>query len=490
MQRRKFCQATLLAGGALALSPWLRAAGAEVHATRIDGKELNIPASSIDDLAAGLRGPLLLPGNAAYDEARQVLNPIVDKHPALIVQPSGVADVMRAVQFAQDQRLATAIKCGGHSASGKGTVNGGLQIDLSRFRHVRVDPAQRVAYVSGGSLLGAIDHEALAHGLVTTAGTVSHTGVGGLATGGGFGRLGRKFGLTLDNIKAVEVVSADGKVRRASADEYQDLYWGVRGGGSNFGVVTGFEFQLHPMKREVLMGNFIYPYSRLKDALSFYAEFAPNAPDELQVDLVFGFPPGNDQGFIFFQNVYCGKESEGRKLLEQYAKLGKPIRETLAMTDYEVIQRSSDWDAPRSTASYLKGGFISELQPALIDAIVDGMEPGAGRSTQMIFQQSGGAIGRVPTSATAFPHRYAEFNMMTTIGWKPDQPGDAHKQWIKSYWRKLEPHTRGFYSVEASDDNASEWDRNYQGNFARMVRVKRRYDPDNIFRLNANVSPA
>ena len=490
MHRRKFCQATLLAGGALALSPWLRAAGAEVHATTIDGKELNIAAGAVDDLAAGLRGPLLLPGNAAYDEARQVLNPTIDKHPALIVQPSGVADVMRAVQFAQDQRLSTAIKCGGHSASGKGTVNGGLQIDLSRFRHVRVDPGERIAYVSGGSLLGAMDHEALAHGLVTTAGTVSHTGVGGLATGGGFGRLGRKFGLTLDNIRAVEVVSADGRVRRASAEEYPELYWGVRGGGSNFGVVTGFEFQLYPMKREVLLGNFIYPYARLKDALEFYAEFAPNAPDELQTDLIYGFPPGNDQGFVFFQNVYCGKESEGRKVLKQYAKLGKPIKETLAMTDYEVLQRSSDWDAPRSTAAYLKGGFISELPQALIDAIVDGMEPGAGRSTQMIFQQAGGAIARVPTDATAFPHRYAEFNMMATIGWKPDQPGDEHKQWIKSYWRQLQPHTRGFYTVEADDDNASEWDRNYQGNFARMVEVKRRYDPDNIFRLNANVSPS
>ncbi|MDJ0879623.1 MAG: FAD-binding oxidoreductase [Halieaceae bacterium] len=490
MHRRKFCQATLLAGGALALSPWLRAAGAEVHATTIDGKELNIAAGAVDDLAAGLRGPLLLPGNAAYDEARQVLNPTIDKHPALIVQPSGVADVMRAVQFAQDHRLSTAIKCGGHSASGKGTVNGGLQIDLSRFRHVRVDPGERIAYVSGGSLLGAMDHEALAHGLVTTAGTVSHTGVGGLATGGGFGRLGRKFGLTLDNIRAVEVVSADGRVRRASAEEYPELYWGVRGGGSNFGVVTGFEFQLYPMKREVLLGNFIYPYARLKDALEFYAEFAPNAPDELQTDLIYGFPPGNDQGFVFFQNVYCGKESEGRKVLKQYAKLGKPIKETLAMTDYEVLQRSSDWDAPRSTAAYLKGGFISELPQALIDAIVDGMEPGAGRSTQMIFQQAGGAIARVPTDATAFPHRYAEFNMMATIGWKPDQPGDEHKQWIKSYWRQLQPHTRGFYTVEADDDNASEWDRNYQGNFARMVEVKRRYDPDNIFRLNANVSPS
>ena len=487
MRRRQFCQSILLAGGALAVSPLLRAGASEVNALSIDGKQLSIPATALEELGAGLRGPLLLPGSAAYEEARLVLNPTIDKHPALVVQPSGVADVSQAVQFAQHYRLPVAIKCGGHSASGKGTVDGGLQIDLSRFRHVRVDAEERIAYVSGGSLLGAMDHEALAQGLVTTAGTVSHTGVGGLATGGGFGRLGRKYGLTLDNIVAVDVVSADGQLRHATAEENADLFWAVRGGGSNFGVVTGFEFQLHPMKREVLLGNIMFPYARLKDALEFYAEHAPGAPDEMQIDLIYGFPPGSEQGFVLFHCVYCGKESAGRQWLGKFAALGKPMRETIAMTDYEVLQRSSDWDAPRSTANYLKGGFVSNVTPGLIDDIVDGMEPGAGRSTQMIWQQSGGAIGRVPADATAFPHRYAEYNMMATIGWKPDQPGDAHKAWIKSFWRSMAPHTHGFYTVEASDDNEGEWNRNYQGNYARLKGIKRRYDPDNLFRLNANI---
>ena len=489
MNRRKFCRSTLLAGGALALAPLLRATESEVNALSIDGKELSIPPGTLEDLAAGLRGPLLLPGSAAYEEARLVLNPTIDKHPALIVQPSGVADISLAVHFAQHHRLPTAIKCGGHSASGKGTVNGGLMVDLSRFRHVRVDPEARVAYVSGGSLLGAMDHESLAQGLVTTAGTVSHTGVGGLATGGGFGRLARKFGLTLDNIKAVDVVSADGRLRHANSEEHADLYWGVRGGGSNFGVVTGFEFQLHPMERHVLLGNFIYPYSKLRSVLEFYAEFSAAAPDELQADLVYGFPPGNTDGFVFLQCVYCGDEAAGRKLLSAVSSLGKPLRETVAMADYEVVQRSSDWDAPRSTASYLKGGFLSELFSALIDDIVDGLTPAPGRSTQMIFQQAGGAIGRVAPDATAFPHRYANYNMMATVGWKPDQSGDTHVDYIRRFWKSLQPYTHGFYTVEASDDNQGLWNKNYQGNFARLVEIKRRYDPDNIFRLNANISP-
>jgi FAD/FMN-containing dehydrogenase len=286
------------------------------------------------------------------------------------------------------------------------------------------------------------------------------------------------------------VVGADGVLRHANSEQNQDLYWAVRGGGSNFGVVTGFEFQLHPMDRYVLLGSFLYPYSQLEDALDFYAEFSANAPDELNVDLVYGFPPGSDQGFVSFQCVYCGEEAQGRKLLGAFASLGKPLRETVEMTDYEVIQRSNDSDAPRATATYLKGGFLSEMNPGLIGDIVDGMEPAPGRSTMMIFQQAGGAIGRVPADATAFPHRYANSNMMVTVGWKPGTPRDPHVAYIKQFWKTLAPYTHGFYTVEADDDNKSQWNQNYQGNYPRLAEIKRRYDPENLFRLNANVLPA
>ena len=488
MKRRQFCRSALLAGGALALTPFFRTVKAEVNAIRLDGKELSIPHSLVKDLAASLHGSLLLPGNAAYEESRQVLNPTIDKYPALIIQPTQVSDVCRAVEFAQANRLVTAIKCGGHSTAGKSTVDGGLQIDLSRFRHVSVDPQQQIAYVSGGSLQRAMDHATLAHGLVTTAGTVSHTGIGGLATGGGLGRVGRKYGLTLDNIRAMDIVSADGVLRHASAEEYSDLYWAARGGGSNFGVVTGFEFNLHPFNRYVLLGNFIYPIDRLKDALSFYAEFCTQAPDEMSTDLIYGYRSGDKDGFIFFQCVYCGKEQEGRKLLEKFSVLGKPTRQTIEMSDYEIIQQSGDNNAPRVTGTYLRGGFLAEMPSSLIKLMVDGMEPDDRRSTIVLIQQAGGAISRVPVNATAFPHRYAQWNMMNIVGWNPDQDATPHKSWLKRYSNTITPFTNGFYSVEAGDNNETLWNHNYQGNYARLKTIKRRYDPDNIFRLNANIT--
>ena len=281
-------------------------------------------------------------------------------------------------------------------------------IDLSRFRHVSVDARRKLAQVSGGSLLGEMDHEAMSRGLVTVAGTVSHTGVGGLTTGGGFGRLARRFGLALDNVNAVEVVTADGQARRASAHENEDLYWGVRGGGGNFGVVTSFEFNLHAMNRQVLAGNLIYPIERLRDVLEFYAEFSLAAPDELSTDLIFGYPPGGKPGFVVLALCYSGDHKEGRKVLAPLEKLGRPVRGEIKPTDYVALQRSADSDAPRSTASYLKGGFTSQISQPLINTIIDGLQPHPDRAATVIMQQAGGAIKRVPVDATAFAHRYAE----------------------------------------------------------------------------------
>jgi len=490
VRRREFCQSALVAAGVMAFAPWQRAFAAETNALNIDGAELTLTPAQIEELGGALRGGLLLPGNAAYEQARLVLNPTIDKHPALIVQPTGVADVSLAVQFAQDNQLVTAIKCGGHSYSGRGTVNGGLLIDLSRFRHVRVNSNKRIAYVSGGSLLGAMDHEALAQGLVTTAGTVSHTGVGGLATAAGYGRLARKLGLAVDNIRAVDVVSADGRLRHASAQQNQDLYWAVRGAGSNFGVVTGFEFDLHPMSRMVLAADLIYPFARFRDVLEFYAEFSAAAPDELCVDLIAGFPPGNTEGFVYLAMCYSGNEAAGRRVIAAAEALGKPMRGGVRMVDYEALQRSGDNTAPRSKATYMKGGFTSEITTALIDDLVGGLAPAPGRSTMVIFQQAGGAIKRIAADATAFPHRYAEHNMMLTINWKPEIDARPHVAYLKNFWRTMVTYTHGFYTVEADDENAGAWSKNYQGNYDRLLGIKRQYDADNIFRLNANISPA
>ena len=279
MDRRHFCQSAIGAAVAVslpagkALAAYLKTlttVAGDIDAITGDGVERILKQAEVQELSDSLRGHLLLPGNDGYDAARHVLNGAIDRYPALIVQPSGAADVRHAVDYARENSLLTAVKCGGHSSSGKSTCDGGMLIDLSSYRNVEVNSSAQIARVTGGSLLGDMDHETMSHGLVTTTGTVSHTGVGGLTTGGGFGRLGRRFGLALDNVIAADIVTADGQLRRASKEENADLYWGVRGGGGNFGVVTSFDFKLHPMQRTVVGGDILFPITEARDILSLY----------------------------------------------------------------------------------------------------------------------------------------------------------------------------------------------------------------------------
>lgn len=457
--------------------------------TRSGGEQI-LAQRQVQSLADSLRGNLLLPGNAAYESARHVLNASIDKHPALIVQPTGPADIGSAVDFARDNGLVVAVKCGGHSYSGRSTCDGGLMIDLSTFRDVRIDQPRQSAFVTGGSLLGQLDHESMAMGMVTTAGTVSHTGVGGLTTGGGFGRVGRRYGLALDNVKSVDVVSADGKLRHASAQENPDLYWAVRGGGGNFGVVTSFEFQLHPMERQVIGGTLVYPMAKLRDLLEIYAEYSPRCPNELYTDLVAVHPYGGKPGVAVLDVCWSGSAAGYEKAMQPYQVLGDPLANGVKAVDYVALQRSGDSTDARSWASYLKGGFIEGFKPGLIDSLLDAMEPHPDRSTIVIFQHSGGAINQVAPDATAFPHRYASHNMIPMVSWRQGTPRDEHVRYIKSLWSQLQPFTYGFYTVEVDDDHdVSAMNRNYQANYPRLVGIKKRYDPDNIFRLNANVTP-
>ena len=248
------------------------------------------------------------------------------------------------------------------------------------------------------------------------------------------------------------------------------------------------EFQLHAMNRHVLAADLIYPIDRLRDVLEFYADFSVNAPDELAADLIFGYPQGRP-GFVMLALCYSGDHAEGARVMAAVKKLGKPMAGEIKPTDYVVLQRSGDSDLPRATASYLKGGFITGFRAKLIDTILDGMQPHPDRSAMMIFQQGGGAIKRIPADATAFAHRYSENNMIATMGWKPGSPGEEHVRAIKRYWATLMPFTHGFYVNEADDDNVGLINKNYQGNYERLLGIKRRYDPDNMFRLNANIRP-
>jgi FAD/FMN-containing dehydrogenase len=497
MRRRDFVHSSLLA--AAAALPGVRVVYAtarqgqipDVTAVTGDGREITLRGADIGDLAAKMRGQLLLAGDAGYDDARRILNPSFDKHPALIAQPTGVEDVQAAVNFAREHSLLVAVKCGGHSHSGQSTCDRGMQIDLSGFRGVRVDTSARRASVAGGTLLGQVDREVMAQGLVTPLGTVSHTGVGGLTLGGGFGRIARKFGMAIDNLVSVDVVTADGQLRHASAGENPDLFWGVRGGSGNFGVVTNFEFQLHPMQRQVVAGKLIFPIAKARDVFSMWSSYAPTAPDELYIDPVMASPPGGRPGIVSLEVCYCGPQQDAERALAPIRKLGTPTNDTIKAMDYVLAQRVNDVTDSRSVGSYLKGGFISLMPDKLVSALIDGFHGDPRRMTVLFLQHCGGAGSRIPDSATAFAHRYAIGNMMTVVGWRHgvDDPTE-HIEAARRYWKTLEHFTRGFYVNDmAREVTARDINENYRGNYERLVAIKKKLDPTNLFRLNANVQP-
>jgi hypothetical protein len=498
MNRRRFAQLSLAAaiGAQLPLRGAYSAilgpspkVDADIDAVTGDGRSVTLAKAAVQELGESLRGNLLLPGHPAYEEARRVQNASISKYPALIVQPTGAADIRNAVDFARSSSLLVAVKCGGHSHSGKSTCNGGMMIDLSTMRGVRVDPKARIAYVPGGSLLGDMDHETMSLGLVTTAGTVSHTGVGGLTLGGGFGRVARRFGLALDNVRAVDIVTADGQLRHASAEENADLYWGVRGGGGNFGIVTSFEFALHPMDREVIGGNITFPLSQAKQLLDFYSDYHMEAPDELSLDAGLYSVRGVQGEFFIFGVCYSGPKNRAERILDRIRRAGKPVDDTVGPVDYVALQRSGDETDPRAVGSYTKSGFSAGLSPAFIDAILTGFEARPDRGTIFAFQQAGGAINRIKPDATAFPHRDITLTPLLIVDWAIEKNPKADVDWLHQYWATIEPHIKGFYTNNLIDETQKQVDENYLGNYPRLVALKNKYDPTNLFRLNANVRP-
>lgn len=497
MKRRQFLNASLLAAAVsvpgIRIAYAVAGAGtvADIAAVTGDGREIILRGADVRDLAAKMRGALLIASDSGYDKARLVLNPSFDKHPALIAQPSGAADVQAAVAFARANNLLVAVKCGGHSASGQSTCDRGMMIDLSAFRGVRVDPKARRVFVDGGTLLGEVDHESAAHGLVTPLGTVSHTGVGGLTLGGGFGRLARRFGMAIDNLESVDIVTADGALRHASATENRDLFWAVRGGGGNFGVVTNFEFRLHPMQREVIAGSMSFPIARAKDVLGMYSDYVATAPDELYIDPALVLPPGGAPGVVELEVCYSGPQGEAEAALAPLRKLGTPDRDTIKVNDYLHVQRWNDSGDSRAIASYLKGGFITQLPGKLVSAIVDNFQGHPDRTTVLFFQHCGGAASRTNEAATAFAQRNSVANMMAVSAWRQGAENTAgHMQATRKYWATLEPFTHGFYVNDlAREATSKDINENFRGNYQRLVAIKKTYDPTNLFRLNANIQP-
>jgi hypothetical protein len=461
LKRRQFMRTafTALPAAALPLSRLFAAtdtaAIADVEAVTSAGKEIILTGADVKDFAARLRGELLLRSSAGYDAARRAWNGAFDRHPALIARCSGPADEM---------------------------------IDLAQMNGARVDPGKRIATVEGGALLGALDREALAHGLATTAGTVSHTGVGGLTLGGGFGRLGRRFGLACDNVRAIDVVTPDGKFVTASNHENKELFWGLRGGGGNFGVATSFDFQLHPVDPIMLGGELVYSFADAPAVLKFFFDFAAEAPDELNLDVsIFRLP--NDMRFLTIELCYSGDLGKGAALIAPLREIRKPMSDTVVAAPYVRLQAAHDVDTAHGRRFYIKNGFVRQTTPALLDAILGTIADANLPVVQVVvLPQLGGAIARVKPGATAFAQRAATFNMFVMSIWDDPAHSTSVGNWTRSAWPKLEPHTHGIYVNEYNDDSARLRE-TYGPNFERLVALKTKLDPKNLFRMNANVAP-
>jgi len=490
MKRRQFVGAGLSLAAAWPLSGWSAVLKnvSDLPTRTLDGGELLLPGASVEAFAASLHGDLLLRDHAAYDARRRVWNAMFDRHPAMIACCTGAADVRRAVDFAREHRLLTAIRAGGHSFSGKSTCEGGLVIDLQSMRGVRVDPAARRAYLEAGSLLGELDNECVAFGLATTAGTVSHTGAAGLTLGGGFGRLGRRFGLACDNVASFDVVTADGKFLQASDTHNQDLFWGLRGGGGNFGVVTSIEYRVHEMNPVILGGNLTWPMSQARDVMRHYRDIAPTAPEVLHLEVGLFWTP--DGPMTSMEVCWSGDHADGEAWLAPLRAFGKPVVDNIESMPYLRIQGSLDEPLAVGKHYYAKNGFLTGIDDAGIDLVLDVFqrEPGL---FSLFFDPCDGAYHRVAPGATAFPNRGAMYWLGLVAGWPDAQGSESRIAKIRAAWRELEALTEGFYTNMSDPDTTMAGYRgNYGANFERLVALKAKYDPMNLFRLNANVPPA
>lgn len=494
MRRRHFLGATgaaaLLAGsGAFARTLAALAAGpGDIAARTLSGGETLLPGAHVAALAAALRGAVILPGTAGYESARKAWNGLFDRRPALIAQCTGAADVVAAVDFAREHALLTAVRGGGHSTSGKSTCEGGLIIDLSPMRAVRVDAATRTARVAGGALLGQLDHETAIHGLATTSGTVSHTGAGGLTLGGGYGRLARRFGLACDNVRAFDLVTADGKALVVTEAAHPDLYWGLRGGGGNFGVVTSFDFRLHEVDPIVLGGILVWPAQRARDLLRFYRDAVATLPDDVNVDVFMAHTP--DGPVIGMELCASGRRSAGERVAAQLRTFGKPLVDTIAPIAYVTLQKRVDAQNPHGVFHYGKAGFMRELGDAAIDAAIDSFAAAPPGSIVLSIQLGGGAIGRVAKDATAFTHRDGNFWVVQISNWTDPALTESHIAAARTSWARIDPHTSGKYVNSIAEEDYGKLRVLYGPNLERLIALKDRYDPANLFRLNANVAPS
>ena len=459
----------------------------------------NLQATQIEALKKGVQGAVILPDDASYEEARKVWNAMIDKHPAAIVRCATSPDVVHAVNFAREHGFALAVRGGGHNIAGSAVCDDGIVIDLSQMKAAQVDAGARRASVEGGATLADFDAATQAHGLAIPLGINSTTGVAGLTLGAGFGWLSRKYGMTIDSLESAEVVTAAGEVVRASATEHPDLFWALRGGSGNFGVVTRFEFRLHPVGPDVLSGLIVYPFSEAKLVLQHYREFTAKAPDDLSVWAVMRQAPPlpflpeaiHGKEVLILALLYTGEPEQGKPLIEPLRKFGTPVGEHVGVQPYVAWQKAFDPLLAPGARNYWKSHNFSVLKDGLFDAVIESIKTLPSPQCEIFFGAIGGATTLPAPDSAAYAHRDAQFVMNVHGRW--DDPADDERcmRWARDFFKASAPFASG--GVYVNFLTADEGDRvkaAYGQNYERLAQVKRKYDPANLFSTNQNIKPA
>jgi FAD/FMN-containing dehydrogenase len=443
---------------------------------------------TIEAFRTSLRGELLRPGDEGYDAARMVHNGMIDKHPALIARCAGATDVMRAVDFAREHQLVVSVRSGGHNVTGNAVSDGGLMIDLAPMKGLRINPATRTARCEAGLTWAEVNHDAQIFDLAATGGFVGTTGVAGLTLGGGLGWLLRKHGLACDNLLSADVVTADGQFLTADEVQNADLFWGLRGGGGNFGIVTSFEFRLHPAGK-VLAGPVIHPLAHGAEVLRFYRDFAATAPDEFTSGALFATVP--DVGpVVAIGFVYAGPIEEGEAVVQRLRAFGSPVADAVQPMPYSAAQTMVDAFWPRGLQNYWKSTFLSELSDEAIDTLVSHFATVPSPQTVAVLEHLGGAMRRIAPEATAFPHRQFDYDFLIMAMWSDPAEAERNITWTRAFSDALNPFAPAAVYVNYLGVEGEERVRAaYGANFDRLVALKNQYDPTNLFCLNQNVPP-
>jgi FAD/FMN-containing dehydrogenase len=466
---------------------------ANIEIAAMTGRQVMLNADVIEQFRTGLRGGHLLRGDDGYDAARKIYNAMIDHRPAIIARCAGVADVIDAVNFARSNHLLVSVRGGGHNVSGNAACDGGLMIDLSPMKSVRVDPESKTARAEPGVTWGEFDHETQAFGLATTGGLVSTTGIAGLTLGGGLGWLMGNYGLACDNLISVDAVTADGRLLIASDSRNEDLFWGLRGGGGNFGIVTSFEFRLHPAG-PMLGGILLHRLDKAAAIIRFYDGFTRTSPDELGTFVGFVTSPEGERVMAIFV-CYNGAVEEGERVLKPLREFGPPLADTIGPMPYVQVQRMMDDAFPAGRQNYWKSNFLKGLDPEAIDVIVDHVEKAPSPYSAVAIEQFSGAVNRVRVDATAFNHRNARYNLLIVGIWLDPAAKAENVKWVRDLWGAMEPFSSGGvyvnYLGQEADEGAERVKSAYgPEKYARLVALKEKYDPTNLFRLNQNIKPS